>query len=101
MKNIVKVVTEASFMDLSASDQVSYEHLREIVAAIQAQDNGLELILNALVATGPEATFEEIGTWVEGVRGLNFDSRRLTALCHGPERLLTVESRLVDDNNDS
>lgn len=95
---MVHIITETSFMNLNPEEQVAYEELRAIIGKLQAQENGLEKILNAVVATGNQATFEEIDTWVQGVKATGYDARSLTQLCHGPERLLSVESRFSDED---
>lgn len=86
--------SQVGFMNLNPAEQSNYETVREQVGAILAQPNGLELILNAIVAQGPEFTIDEIDQWVSGVKYI--DSREVAALCHGPERLLTVESTTID-----
>ena len=85
---------ETSFMNLTPAEQLNYESIRTQIGAILAQPNGLELVLNALVAQGPETTITEIDLWVNGVQDI--DPRDLVAHCCGPERLVTVESTIVD-----
>lgn len=89
-----KIEFETSFMSLTPAEQLDYETIRTQIGAVLAQPNGLELVLNALIAQGPETTITEIGLWVSGVQDI--DPRDLAAHCYGPERLITVESTIVD-----
>ena len=98
-KTMVRIVTETTFMELTVQEQVTYEELRALVATMQVQPNGLEKILNAMVATGNLSTFDEILTWAQGVNNMRYNARDLTQVFHGPERLLTVDSRLVEDKD--
>lgn len=89
-----KLKVETSFVNLTPAGQQAYEEIRTRIGALLAQPNGLDLVLNALVAQGPETTLTDISIWVEGVEDI--DSRDLVGFCHGPGRIITVESTIVD-----
>jgi hypothetical protein len=90
----VKVVIETGFINLTPREQQAYREIRTQIGAILTQQDGLEMVLNALVANGSVSTVDEIGRWIKGVEGI--DSRDLAALCYGPGRIVTVESTIVD-----
>lgn len=91
----IKIEHEVTFMSLDMDEQQNYVEIREQVRAIQAQNNGLELLLNAIIATGSETTLDEVREWVAGVEEQGINNRDLPGFCHDPARLITVESNLV------
>jgi hypothetical protein len=89
-----KIEVEAKFMNLDPEEQRNYELIRDQVHDILALTNGLELVLNALIANGSDTSLDEIGRWVAGVEDTDKDPRDLVAICYN--RPITVKSTIVD-----
>jgi hypothetical protein len=75
-------------LQLEPKEQGEYVELRETVRAIMARECGLELLLNAIVATGPDFTRDTIERWVNGTHSYSLNDRDVAAFCYGPERLI-------------
>jgi len=90
----VNIQVEGSICNLTPEGRKAYEKIREQIGAVLAQEDGLNLAMNALIATGPETTTTDMELWLKGVEDI--DVRDLVGFCHGPERVFIVETALVD-----
>ena len=77
-------------LQLAIDEQDRYVNLREQVRGIMAEERGLELLLNAIVAVGGEFTRDDIERWVQETWNYSSDNRNTVAFCHGPERLIAM-----------
>lgn len=80
---------------LDPREQGEYVELRERVRKMMAQEHGLELLLNAIVATGDENTRVRIDRWTEASYRCSRVDRDVSAFCHGPERLVSLPPLLL------
>ena len=83
-----------SLFSLTPEDTREYENVLDAVRGIikKNPELGVDYILNALVATGPEELADRIEGWAGNVCAI--DSRERAAFCHGnsprPDRIVPV-----------
>lgn len=85
-------VPTVRFLDLNDQERQGYIELREQIGAMLNQPNGLQLVLNAIVAKSGETVTQEIYEWLVAV--IVIDPRDLNAMCYGippdaPQRIIT------------
>lgn len=77
-------------LQLDVEEQERYVMLREQMRGIMAEEHGLDLLLNAIVAVGGEFTRDDIERWVQETWNYSSDNRDTVGFCHGPERLIAI-----------
>ena len=65
----VNIQVEGSICNLTPEGRKAYEKIREQIGAVLAQEDGLNLAMNALIATGPRNDDHRYGALAEGCRG--------------------------------
>lgn len=85
-------VPTVRFLDLNDQERQGYIELREQIGAMLNQPNGLQFVLNAIVAKSGETVTQEIYEWLVAV--IVIDPRDLNAMCYGippdaPQRIIT------------